>query len=122
MAAIPGCRGARPADESGRSAALAGETWRLPDGHLVNPGDLFTLTMESTPGELRRVNGERAITCMPVSIRIASPRARRWQRGGAAWAEIAPRHAGVSLQQGGELDDVKASLRDLLPFWCSALC
>ena len=90
--------------------------WRLPDGRTVNPGDLFTVTMESTPGELRRVNGERAIT---LHAGFDQDRITARQAVAAvdlAWADIAPRHAGVSLVQGGELDDVKASLRDLIAF------
>jgi len=90
--------------------------WQLPDGRTVNPRDLFKITMESTPGELRRVNGERAITLHAgfdqdkITARLAVAAVD------AAWGRIAPRYAGVSLQQGGELDDVKASLHDLLAF------
>jgi multidrug efflux pump subunit AcrB len=90
--------------------------WRLPDGMLVNPADLFTITMESTPGELRRVNGERAITLHAGFDQDRISARQAVAAVDAAWARIAPRYAHVSLQQGGELDDVKASLHDLLLF------
>jgi multidrug efflux pump subunit AcrB len=90
--------------------------WRLPDGRTVNPAELFTVTMESTPGELRRVNGERAITLHAGFDQDRITARQAVETVDAAWAAIAPRHAGVSLQQGGELDDVKASLRDLIAF------
>jgi multidrug efflux pump subunit AcrB len=90
--------------------------WRLPDGRQVNPGDLFTLTMESTPGELRRVNGERAITLHAGFDQDRITARQAVVAVETAWSEISQNHPGVSLVQGGELDDVKASLRDLLLF------
>lgn len=95
---------------------LLAKPWRLPDGRRVNPGELFTVVMESTPGELRRVNGERAITLHAGFDQDRITARQAVAAVAAAWARIAPRHAGVSLQQGGELDDVKASLNDLLLF------
>jgi len=90
--------------------------WRLPDGRTLNPGDLFSVTMESTPGELRRVNGERAITLHAGFDQERITARQAVAAVDAAWARIASRHAGVSLVQGGELDDVKASLHDLIAF------
>jgi multidrug efflux pump subunit AcrB len=90
--------------------------WRLPDGNWVNPGDLFSITLESTPGELRRVNGERAITLHAGFDQDQITARQAVAAVDTAWARIAPRHAQVNLQQGGELDDVKASLNDLLRF------
>ncbi len=90
--------------------------WRLPDGRTVNPGELFSVTMESTPGELRRVNGDRAITLHAGFDQDRITARQAVAAVEAAWAGISPRHAGVSLQQGGELDDVKASLRDLIAY------
>lgn len=90
--------------------------WRLPDGRTLNPGDLFTVTMESTPGELRRVNGERAITLHAGFDQDRITARQAVAAVDAAWAGMASRHEGVSLVQGGELDDVKASLRDLIAF------
>jgi len=90
--------------------------WRLPDGTRVDPAELFTVTMESTPGELRRVNGERAITLHAGFDQDRITARQAVAAVDAAWADIASRHPGVVLQQGGELDDVKASLRDLLAF------
>jgi multidrug efflux pump subunit AcrB len=90
--------------------------WRLPDGRTVNPGELFTVTMESTPGELRRVNGDRTITLHAGFDQDRITARQAVAAVDAAWAGIAPRHAGVSLQQGGELDDVKASLHDLIAY------
>jgi multidrug efflux pump subunit AcrB len=90
--------------------------WRLPDGKLVDPGDLFTIVMESTPGELRRVNGERAITLHAGFDQDRITARQAVAAVDSAWAQISSRHANVSLQQGGELDDVKASLNDLLTF------
>lgn len=90
------------------------EPWRLPDGRRVNPGELFTLVMEDAPGELRRVNGARAITLHAsfdqdrLTARHAVAEVER------AWAELGAGHPGVQLAQGGELDDVKASLKNLL--------
>lgn len=94
--------------------------WRLPDGRMVNPGELFTVTMESTPGELRRVNGERAITLHAGFDQDRITARQAVAAVDATWARIGlqpgSRHAGVDLQQGGELDDVKASLNDLIAF------
>ena len=90
--------------------------WRLPDGRTVNPAELFTVTMESTPGELRRVNGDRTITLHAGFDQDRITARQAVAAVDAAWAGIAPRHAGVSLQQGGELDDVKASLHDLIAY------
>ncbi|OYY94205.1 MAG: hypothetical protein B7Y41_07740 [Hydrogenophilales bacterium 28-61-23] len=94
--------------------------WRLPDGRMVNPAELFSVTMESTPGELRRVNGERAITLHAGFDQDKLSARQAVAAVDAAWARIGlqpgSRHAGISLQQGGELDDVKASLRDLIAF------
>ena len=90
--------------------------WRLPDGRSVDPAELFTVTMESTPGELRRVNGERAITLHAGFDQDKITARQAVAAVDVAWAKIAPRYADVSLQQGGELDDVKASLHDLIAF------
>ncbi len=99
---------------------LLAKPWHLPDGRVVNPGELFTVTMESTPGELRRVNGERAITLHAGFDQDRITARQAVAAVDAAWARIGlqpgSRHAGVSLQQGGELDDVKASLNDLIAF------
>jgi len=95
--------------------------WRLPDGRMINPGELFTVTMESTPGELRRINGERAITLHAGFDQDRITARQAVMVVDAAWMNIAARHPGVSLQQGGELDDVKASLHDLLAFMAFGL-
>ena len=95
---------------------LLAKPWRLPDGRMVNPGELFTVVMESTPGELRRFNGERAITLHAGFDQDRITARQAVAAVDTAWARIASRHSGVSLQQGGELDDVKASLNDLLLF------
>jgi multidrug efflux pump subunit AcrB len=95
---------------------LLAKPWRLPDGRMVNPGELFTVVMESTPGELRRFNGERAITLHAGFDQDRITARQAVASVDAAWLKIASRYAGVSLQQGGELDDVKASLNDLLAF------
>ncbi len=95
---------------------LLAKPWRLPDGSWLNPGELFTVTMESTPGELRRVNAERAITLHAGFDQDQITARQAVAAVDAAWLKIAPHHAGVNLQQGSELDDVKASLNDLLAF------
>ncbi|MDP2834518.1 MAG: efflux RND transporter permease subunit [Pseudomonadota bacterium] len=103
----------QPLDEAGVRRLLS-EPWRLPDGRLVNPGELFSMQFESTPGELRRVNGKRT-----VSLHASFDQDRVTARQAiaavdAAWAKLLTRHPGVSLTQGGEMEDVKASLNDLL--------
>ena len=88
--------------------------WKLPDGRVVNPAELFTVRMESVPSELRRVDGERTVTLRAAFDQDKLTARQALARVEAAWAELAPRHAGVSLAPGGELDDVKASLNNLL--------
>jgi multidrug efflux pump subunit AcrB len=88
--------------------------WKLPDGRTVKPADLFSPVLEGVPDELRRVNGERTVT-----LRAAFDQDRLTARQAlavvnAAWNDLKQRHAGVHLAQGGEMDDVKASLEDLL--------
>ncbi|MDD5390774.1 MAG: efflux RND transporter permease subunit [Gallionellaceae bacterium] len=103
----------QPLDEAGVRRLLS-EPWRLPDGREINPGDLFSMQFESTPGELRRVNGKRT-----VSLHASFDQDRVTARQAiaavdAAWAKLPAKHPGVSLAQGGEMEDVKASLNDLL--------
>ncbi|MEW5787563.1 MAG: efflux RND transporter permease subunit [Pseudomonadota bacterium] len=88
--------------------------WKLPDGRTLKAGELFRLELDARPGELRRVNAEATVT-----LRVAFDQdlltARQAQAAvDGAWAEIRARHPGVSLSPGGELDDVKASLNNLL--------
>ncbi|MCP5278309.1 MAG: efflux RND transporter permease subunit [Thiobacillus sp.] len=90
------------------------QPWKLPDGRSINPGELFTMHMENTPGELRRVNGERTATVIAGFDQDHLTAAQAVERAEAVWNEMAQRHPGVKLAQGGELDDVKASLNDLL--------
>jgi multidrug efflux pump subunit AcrB len=90
------------------------QPWKLPDGRTVNPGDLFTLHMENTPGELRRVNAERTATVIAGFDQDRLTATQAVARAEAVWKSVAKRHPGVKLAQGGELDDVKASLNDLL--------
>ena len=88
--------------------------WKLPDGRRVQPSELFTLQMESVPSELRRVNGERTVTLRAAfdQDQLTAHQAQRAVE--AAWDGLKARHPGVSLAPGGELDDVKASLSNLL--------
>jgi len=100
-------------DEAGVRRLLS-EPWRLPDGREINPGELFTMQFESTPGELRRVDGKRT-----VSLHASFDQDRVTARQAvaaveAAWARLAAKHPGVRLNQGGEMEDVKTSLNDLL--------
>lgn len=90
--------------------------WRLPDGRVIEPGTLFKVHMESTPGELRRVDGQRAVTLHAGFDQDRLTARQAVNAVEAAWTELAPRHVGVELRQGGELEDVKASLNDLLAF------
>ncbi len=103
----------QPLDEAGVHRLLS-ESWRLPDGRRINPGELFNMRFENTPGELRRVNGKRA-----VSLHASFDQDRVTARQAiaavdTAWKKLAARHPGVHLAQGGEMEDVKASLNDLL--------
>ncbi len=88
--------------------------WKLPDGRVVNPGDLFTLQMETVPSELRRVNGERTVTLRAAFDQDKLTARQALAEVNTAWAKLAARHPGVLLEQGGEMDDVKASLNNLL--------
>jgi multidrug efflux pump subunit AcrB len=90
------------------------QPWRLPDGGTVNPGQLFSLHLENAPGELRRVNGERTATVIAGFDQDRLTAAQAVERVDAVWRTLGTRHPGVRLAQGGELDDVKASLNDLL--------
>lgn len=90
------------------------QPWKLPDGRSVNPGELFALHMENTPGELRRVNAERTATVIAGFDQDHLTAAQAVEKAEAVWQDVAKRHPGVKLAQGGELDDVKASLNDLL--------
>lgn len=93
---------------------LLEQPWRLPDGRLADPKTLFTIQYESAPGELRRVDGRRAVT-LHAGFDQDHLTARQAQMAvEAAWAQLAPTHPGVQLALGGELEDVKASLNDLL--------
>ena len=103
----------QPLDEAGVRHLLA-EPWRLPDGRLVNPGELFSLQFESTPGELRRVNGKRSVSLHASFDQDRVTAHQAIAAVDATWAKLATRHPGVSLTQGGEMEDVKASLNDLL--------
>lgn len=90
------------------------QPWRLPDGRSVNPGELFALRMEEAPGELRRVNGERTATVIAGFDQEKLTAAQAVEKVEALWQPLEQKHPGVKLTQGGELDDVKASLNDLL--------
>lgn len=105
----------QPLDEAGVRRLLS-EPWRLPDGREINPGELFSMQFENTPGELRRVDGRST-----VSLHASFDQDRVTARQAIAavdaiWAKLAPRHPGVGLIQGGEMEDVKASLNDLLRY------
>lgn len=100
-------------DEAGVRRLLS-DPWRLPDGREIDPGELFTLQFENTPGELRRVNGTRTVS---LQASFDQDRLSAHQALGqveVAWAKLAASHPGVMLTQGGEMEDVKASLNDLL--------
>jgi len=88
--------------------------WRLPDGRRVKASELFTLNLETVPNELRRVNGARAVTVRAAfdQDRLSARQAQAAVE--AAWAGTQARYPEVALAPGGELDDVKASLNDLL--------
>jgi multidrug efflux pump subunit AcrB len=88
--------------------------WKLPDGRLVSPSELFTLQMESVPNELRRVNGERTVTLRAAFDQDKLTANKALDVVNAAWDGLKSRHAGVTMAQGGEMDDVKASLNNLL--------
>jgi len=90
------------------------QPWKLPDGHTVDPGKLFAIQMENSPGELRRVNSERTATVIAGFDQEQLTAAQAVQRVESVWESIRSRHPGVLLSQGGEMDDVKASLNDLL--------
>jgi multidrug efflux pump subunit AcrB len=88
--------------------------WKLPDGRLVNPSELFTLQLESAPSELRRVNGERTVTVRAAFDQDRLTARQALETVNSAWERLRSRHTGVELVPGGELDDVKASLNNLL--------
>ena len=100
-------------DEAGMRRLLS-EPWQLPDGRSLNPGELFSMSFESSPGELRRVDGRRTVS-LHASFDQDQLTARQAMAAvAAAWSGLAARHPGVAMQQGGEMEDVKASLNDLL--------
>ncbi len=88
--------------------------WKLPDGRMVNPSELFTLQMESVPNELRRVNGERTVTLRAAFDQDKLTAGKALTVVNTAWESLKTRHAGILMTQGGEMDDVKASLNNLL--------
>jgi len=102
-----------PMDEATMQRWLS-RPWRLPDGRSVDPGRLFTLHMESAPGELRRVNAERTATVIAAFDQNRLTAGEAVAQVNAVWRKVGQRHPGVKLAQGGELDDVKASLNGLL--------
>lgn len=102
-------------DEAGVRRLLS-ETWRLPDGREINPGELFSMQFENTPGELRRVDGKRAVS-LHASFDQDHVTARQAVAAvEGAWAKLMANHPGVRLTQGGEMEDVKTSLNDLLRY------
>lgn len=103
----------RPMNEAQLQRWLAAP-WPLPDGGSVNPAELFAVQFEAAPGELRRVDGERAVTLRAAFDQDRLSARQAVETVERLWGEIAARHPGVQLRQGGELDDVKASLNDLL--------
>ncbi len=103
----------QPLDEAGVRRLLS-EPWRLPDGGVINPGELFSMQFESTPGELRRVNGKRAVSLHASFDQDRVTARQAVSSVDAVWAKMLAKHPGVSLAQGGEMEDVKASLSDLL--------
>ncbi len=102
-------------DEAGVRRLLQ-EPWQLPDGRRVNPGELFSMQFESTPGELRRVNGKPTVSLHASFDQDRVTASQALAAVDAAWAKLAARHPGVQLTQGGEMEDVKASLNDLLRY------
>lgn len=102
-----------PMDEAAMQRWLS-QPWRLPDGRSVDPGRLFTLRMENAPGELRRVNAERTATVIAAFDQNRLTAGEAVTRVEAVWNRIGQRHPGVKMALGSELDDVKASLNDLV--------
>ncbi len=90
------------------------EPWRLPDGRSVDPAELFTVQFEAAPSELRRVNGERTVTVHAPFDQDRLTARHAVEAVEAAWRGVAVRHPGVAMSLGGEMDDVKSSLNDLL--------
>lgn len=105
----------QPLDEAGVRRLLS-EPWRLPDGREINPGELFGMQFENTPGELRRVDGRRTVSLHASFDQDQVTARQALERVDDAWAKLAARHPGVRLTQGGEMEDVKASLHDLLRY------
>lgn len=105
----------QPMDDAALQRWLS-QPWKLPEGGSVNPGALFTMEMENGPGELRRVNGERTATIIAGFDQEHLTAAQAVERVESLWRDLGRQHPGVSLALGGELDDVKASLNDLLAF------
>lgn len=105
----------QPLDEAAVRRLLEAP-WRLPDGRMVNPGKMFTLEYESTPGELRRVDGRRSVSLHAAFDQDRITASEAVAAVDVAWARLAPKHPGVVLAQGGEMEDVKASLNNLLNY------
>jgi len=105
----------RPMDDAQLQRWLS-QPWKLPDGRTISPGDLFTLEMANTPGELRRVDAERTATVIASFDQTHLTAAQAVEKAQAAWQHLGANHPGVQLAQGSELEDVKASLNDLLLF------
>lgn len=103
----------RPLGEEALQGWLS-RPWPLPDGGSVDPGELFTLHMESAPGELRRVNAARAATVLAGFDQDRLTAGQAVDRVEAVWQDVRQRHPGVQLALGGELEDVKSSLNNLL--------
>jgi multidrug efflux pump subunit AcrB len=92
------------------------QDWQLPGGGSIKPSEIFTLNMESAPGELRRVNSERTVTVLAGFDQDQLTAGHALRVAEQTWQAIQTDFPGVEMAQGGELDDVKASLNDLLLF------
>lgn len=93
--------------------ALLEQPWPLANGQVVRPSELFALRFLPAASQTRRVDYQQAVTVQAdLDREMLSPEAAE-ARVRALWRDLAPTYPGVSIAFGGELADVRASLRDL---------
>ncbi|MDD3530053.1 MAG: efflux RND transporter permease subunit [Gallionellaceae bacterium] len=93
--------------------ALLEQPWRLASGQVVRPNELFALEFANAAGQSRRVNYRPAVTIQAGIDRDHLSAATAEAGVRALWEELRAAYPGVTVEFGGELEDVRASLHDL---------
>ena len=94
---------------------------RLPSGQTVLPGDLFSLEFDEAAGQRRRINYQPSVAMQVeldsghLSYNAATAQIK------TAWEGLRSAYPGVSLEFGGELDDVRDSLESIVKLFLIGL-